>query len=58
MKAQEAADFLAMSLRKLQQLTQEGRVGCVRNGRRWVRYTREDLVAFVDKHRTVQEVPA
>ena len=58
MRAQEAARFLAMSVRKLQQLTQQGGVRCVRNGRRWVRYTREDLVAFVNSHRTVQEVRA
>jgi len=58
LKAQEAAAFLAMSVRKLQQLTQDGVVKSVRIGRRWVRYTREDLVAFVNKHRSVQEVSA
>ena len=56
MRAQEAARFLAMSVRNLQQLTHDGAVRCVRKGRRWVRYTREDLVAFIDGHRTVQEV--
>jgi excisionase family DNA binding protein len=56
LRAQEAARFLAMSVRNLQQLTHNGAVRCVRKGRRWVRYTREDLVAFIDGHRTVQEV--
>jgi hypothetical protein len=56
MKSQEAARFLAMSVRNLQQLTHDGAVKCVRKGRRWVRYTREDLVAFIDKHRMAQEV--
>jgi hypothetical protein len=56
MRSQEAARFLAMSVRNLQQLTHDGAVKCVRKGRRWVRYTREDLVAFIDGHREVQEV--
>jgi hypothetical protein len=56
MRSHEAARFLAMSVRNLQQLTHDGAVRCIRKGRRWVRYTREDLVAFIDRHRTVQEV--
>jgi excisionase family DNA binding protein len=54
-RAGEAARFLAVSTRHLQNLTKEGSVPSVRFGKRGVRYTREDLVDFVSRHRRAGE---
>lgn len=54
-RAREAAKFLAISARHLQNLTKEGSVPSVRFGKRGVRYTREDLVDFVSRHRRAGE---
>jgi excisionase family DNA binding protein len=51
----EAARFLAVSTRHLQNLTKDGMVPHVRFGKRGVRYTRQDLVEFVQRHRMVGE---
>jgi excisionase family DNA binding protein len=51
----EAARFLAVSTRHLQNLTKDGKVPSVRFGKRGVRYTRQDLVEFVRRHRSVGE---
>jgi len=50
LRAHEAADQLAISARKLWQLTSEGRIACIRLGRS-VRYDPEDLRRFIESQR-------
>ena len=51
MKSKQAANYLAISERQLQYLSQRGEVAVIRIGKSGVRYDRLDLDAFVDCHR-------
>jgi hypothetical protein len=51
MKSKQAANYLAISERQLQYLSQRGEVAVIRIGKSGVRYDRLDLDAFVAHHR-------
>lgn len=53
MKSKQAANYLAISERQLQYLSQRGEVAIIRIGKSGVRYDRLDLDAFVARHRRV-----
>jgi excisionase family DNA binding protein len=55
MRVAEAARVLAVSTRHLHSLTKAGEVPIVRLGKRSVRYSRQDLVDFVSRHRKAGE---
>jgi len=52
MKSKQAANYLAISERQLQYLSQRGEVAFIRIGKSGVRYDRADLDQFVDCHRS------
>ncbi len=51
LRANEAADTLAISTRKLWELTNRGEIPCVRIGR-LVRYDPADLQAWIERKKT------
>lgn len=53
MKSKQAANYLAISERQLQYLSQRGEVAIIRIDKSGVRYDRLDLDAFVARHRRV-----
>lgn len=53
MKSKQAANYLAISERQLQYLSQRGEVAVIRIGKSGVRYDRLDLDEFVTRHRRV-----
>ena len=50
LRAREAAAAIALSPRKLWELTNRGEIPCVRIGRA-VRYDRRDLLAWIEHHK-------
>jgi excisionase family DNA binding protein len=51
-KAQEAAELLAISPRTLHELTKAGKVPCIKLGRRGVRYSPAALKIWIENHVT------
>ena len=53
LKLEQAANYLAISTRQLQYLSQGGELAVIRIGKSGVRYDRADLDEFVASHRSV-----
>ena len=53
LKLKQAANYLAISTRQLQYLSQGGELAVIRIGKSGVRYDRADLDEFVASHRSV-----
>lgn len=56
MRTKEAAEHLAISERQLQYEAGRGNVRCVRFGKGCIRFAREDLDEYVNRHRTTRRV--
>lgn len=52
---QEAAEALAMSEATLYRKLRSGEIRAVRDGRRFTRIAREDLEAYIQRHRTQRD---
>jgi excisionase family DNA binding protein len=52
LRPKDTADLLGVSERYLSTLSRRGELPFVRMGRRAVRYSRADVAAFIDRHRS------
>ena len=50
MTTEEAAKFLKVSMQHVRNLTRQGELTPIRRGRRYTRYWKSELVAFLDRY--------
>ncbi len=51
----EAASFLRVSPMQVYRLTRDGELPMVKRGRRYVRYRKSDLMAFIDRYTVLRK---